>query len=53
MRIKIINQWNNDHIEDFELKVNKFCERLEKHDRTIIDIQIIQNNYLIAIVKYE
>lgn len=53
MRIEIIKQYVNDSISDFEFKVNKFCERLEKHDRTIIDIQIIHENSLIAIVKYE
>lgn len=53
MRIEIIKQWHNDSISDFEYKVNKFCEKLEMQNKAIIDIQIIHENSLIAIVKYE
>ena len=53
MRIKIIKKYLNDSIQDFEFKVNKFCEAQEKLNRTIIDVQIIHEESLIAVVKYE
>ena len=53
MRIEIIKQYLNDSIPDFEFKVNKFCEAQEKLNRTIIDVQIIHEKSLIAVVKYE
>lgn len=54
MRIEIITQWHNDSIEDFELKVNKYCSQLEENNHNIVDIQFLsQNKLLIAIVKYK
>lgn len=53
MRIEIIKQYHNDNLADFEFKVNRYCERLENLNKNIIDIQIIHENSLIAIVKYE
>jgi hypothetical protein len=53
MRIEIITQWHNDSIEDFELKVNKYCSQLEENNKIIIEIQIIEKNNLKAIIKYK
>jgi hypothetical protein len=53
MKISIIKQFQNDSIEDFEIKVEKESLRIRKDYKEIIDIQIlIQNNLLIAVIKY-
>jgi hypothetical protein len=54
MYIKIINQWHNDSIEDFQFKVDKQSYLLEEKNHIVVDIQILlQNNSLIAIIKYK